>query len=207
MELSSVADIVSEDAVEPPSIVDLTTGIASPLPEPESTLEPVAETVKESTPEPSLPEPVVKTAPEAPPADCIVDTAPEPTLSTETDVTPLAESDTEIVLESAPTSPELEDPTPTIVIEEATLSTTSTVEETTPPAPVLPEEAIPLTPPPAEEALLSSEPPVVEPATGERTFIIYFLIFQASKCGLPRKFLWNKMEELISLVFLVPEKG
>ncbi|XP_067263929.1 MICOS complex subunit MIC27 [Chanodichthys erythropterus] len=201
VELSSVADNVSEDALEPPSIVDLTTGIAFPLPEPEtppaleaapvtettpepvdgtvrdaestpeSTLEPAAETVKESAPEPPLPEPEVKTAPEAPPADPIVDTDPEPTLSTETDVIPLAESDPEIIpesaptsqeledpastesapispeledptpTESAPTSPELEDPTPTIVIEEATPSTTSAIEETTPPAPILPEEA------------------------------------------------------------------
>ncbi|XP_051748691.1 MICOS complex subunit MIC27 [Ctenopharyngodon idella] len=221
VELSSLADIVSKDAVEPPSIVDLTTGIASPLSEPESppalktapvtetspepvdgtvrdaestpesTLEPVAETVKESTPEPPLPEPVVKTALEAPAADCIVDTASEPTLSAETDVTSLAESDPEIVPESAPASPELEDPVPTVVIEEATPSTTSTIEETTPPEPILPEEAtpttvddepasvspplaeeaIPLTPPPAEEAPLSSEPPVVEPATVKSRFV------------------------------------
>lgn len=213
VELSPVADIVSEDVVEPPSVVEITTGIASPLSEPESppalvtettlepvegtvrdaesTLEPVAETVEESTPEPPVPEPVVKTAPEAAPADCVEDTAPEPTPSAETDVTPLEESDPEIVPEAAPASPEFEIPAPTVVIEEATPSTTSTVEETTSPAPILPEdatpttvdeepasvspppaeEAIPLTPPPAEEAPPSSQPPLVEPATVKSRFV------------------------------------
>ncbi|XP_056116076.1 MICOS complex subunit MIC27 [Rhinichthys klamathensis goyatoka] len=208
VELSPVADIVSEDVVEPPSVVDLTTGIASPLSEPESppaletapvtdttpepvdgtvrdaesTLEPVAETVKESTPEPPVPEPVVKTAPEAAPADCVEDTAP----SAEANITPLEESDPEIVPEAAPASPEFEVPAPTVGIEESTPSTTSTVEETTPPAPILPEdttpttvdeelasveEAIPLNPPPAEEAPPSSQPPVLEPATIKSRFV------------------------------------
>ncbi|XP_077097327.1 MICOS complex subunit MIC27 isoform X2 [Siphateles boraxobius] len=217
VELSPVADIVSEDVVEPPSDVDLTTGIASPLSEPEappalrtapvpetipepvdgsvrdaeSTLEPVAETVKESTPESPVPEPQAKTAPEAAPADCVEDTAPEPTPSAETNIPPLEESDHEIVPEAAPASLEFEVPTPTVVIEEATPSTTSTVEETTPPAPILPEdttptilyeepasvspppaeEAPPLTPPPVEEAPPSSQPPVVEPATIKSRFV------------------------------------
>ncbi|KAG1958294.1 MICOS complex subunit Mic26 [Pimephales promelas] len=209
VELSPVADIVSEDVVEPPS-VDLTTGIASPLSEPESppaletasvtetppepvdgtvrdaesTLEPVAETVKESTPEAPVPQP----ASEAAPADCVEDTALEPTPSADTNITPLEESDPEIVPEAAPAGPEFEDPAPTVVLEEATPSTTSTVEETTPPAPILSEdntptkvdeepasvsptpaeEAIPLT---AEEAPASSQPPVLEPATIKSSFV------------------------------------
>ncbi|KAK7164282.1 hypothetical protein R3I94_002868 [Phoxinus phoxinus] len=198
VELSSVADIVSEDVVEPPSVVDLTTGTASPLSEPESptalettpvtettlepvdgtdrdsesTLEPVAETVEESTPEPPVPEPVVKTAPDAAPADCVEDPAPEQTPSAETSITPLEESDAEIVPEAAPASPEFEVPAPTVDIEEATPSTTSTVEETTPPAPILPEdttvdeEPASVSPPPP-----SSQPPVVEPATIKSRFV------------------------------------
>ncbi|KAK7172874.1 hypothetical protein R3I93_002867 [Phoxinus phoxinus] len=198
VELSSVADIVSEDVVEPPSVVDLTTGTASPLSEPESptaletapvtettlepvdgtdrdsesTLEPVAETVEESTPEPPVPEPVVKTAPDAAPADCVEDPAP-----LFISITPLEESDPEIVPEAAPASPEFEVPAPTVDIEEATPSTTSTVEETTPPAPILPEdttvdeEPASVSPPPAEEAPPSSQPPVVEPATIKSRFV------------------------------------
>ncbi|XDV21113.1 hypothetical protein PO909_026283 [Leuciscus waleckii] len=187
VELSPVADIVSEDVVEPPSVIDLTTGIASPLSEPESppaletapvtettpepvdgtvrdaesTLEPVAETVEESTPEPPVPEPV----------DLAEDTAPEPTPSAETNITLLEESDPEIVPEDAPASPEFEVPAPTVVIEEATPSTTSTVEESTPPAPILPEDTTPttvdeelasVTPPPAEEAIPLTPPPAEE---------------------------------------------
>ncbi|XP_067295276.1 MICOS complex subunit MIC27 isoform X1 [Pseudorasbora parva] len=221
VEFAPVADIVSEDAIEPPSAVDLPTEIASPLSEPEfppaletapvtettpepvdgtvrdaestpeSTLESLAETVKESPPEPPLSEPVVKTVPEAAPADCVEDTAPEPKNSTKMDVTPLMESDHEIVPEAAPAHPEFEVPAPTVIIEEATPSTTSTVEETTPPALILPEdttpttvdeepasvspppveEALPLTPPPAGEAPPSSQPPVIEPATVKSHFV------------------------------------
>ncbi|XP_016331745.1 MICOS complex subunit MIC27 [Sinocyclocheilus anshuiensis] len=169
VDLAPVADVVSEDAVEPPPVVDEASGIAAPPSKPESPLATVLETalVTETTPEPVLD---AESTTEPTPA-------PEPTPSAETDITSVVES--ENVLEAAP---EIVVPAPT----EATPSTPPTVEETTPPedatpttvdegpASVVPppaEEAIPLTPPPAEEAPPSSEPTVVEPATVKSSFV------------------------------------
>ncbi|KAF4113489.1 MICOS complex subunit MIC27 [Onychostoma macrolepis] len=152
VDLAPVAD-VSGDSVEPPPVVDEASGIAAPPSESESPPEPVLDA--QSTP------------------------VPRPAPSAGVDITPVVESDPEIIPEAAPAASELDVPAPTVVIEEATPLTTPTVEETTPPedanlttADEEPaEEAIPLTPPPAEEAPPSSEPPVDEPATVKSRFV------------------------------------
>ncbi len=158
MDLAPVAD-VSGDSVEPPPVVDVASGVAAPLSE-----SPTA--------------PAVETAPE-PVLDAQSTPVPKPALSAGVDITPVVESDPEIVPEAAPAASELDVPAPTVVIE-ATPSTTPTIEETTPPEDANPtaageepaEEAIPLTPLPAEETPPSPEPPVDEPATGEETYLV-----------------------------------
>lgn len=150
MDLAPVAD-VSGHSVEPPPVVDVASGVAAPISESESLAAPAVETA---------PEPVL---------DAQSTPVPKPAPSAGVDITPVVESDPEIVPEAAPAASELD------VVIEVTPSTTPTVEETTPPKDAKPttageepaEEAIPLIPPPAEETLPSPEPPVDEPATGE----------------------------------------
>lgn len=194
VELSPTADVA-----DPPPVVDVASGTSAPPsePTPAPALEaapvteaaPVEDTVPdaESTPEPS-PEPIAETVKEstiepleAPAAGAVIDTAPEPTPSSETEVTSVVESDPEIV-------PELEVPVLTAVIEEIT----PTVEEATSPEPVLPDdftptildegpafvapppakEAIPLTPPPVEASQpTADEAPPSEPVTAKSRFV------------------------------------
>ncbi|XP_059399083.1 MICOS complex subunit MIC27-like [Carassius carassius] len=159
--LAPVADVVSEDAVEPPLVVDVASGIAAPQSKSESRLATVLETtlVPETTPETVLD---AESTSEPTPT-------PEPTPSAETDITSVVES--ENVLEAAPAAPEIEVPAPT----EATPSTTPIVEETTPPEDANPtsvdEEPASVAPPPSEEAPPSSEPTVFDPATVKSHFV------------------------------------
>ncbi|XP_052450630.1 MICOS complex subunit MIC27-like [Carassius gibelio] len=155
--LAPVADVVSEDAVEPPLVVDVASGIAAPPSKSESRLATLHEStlVSETTPETILD---TESTSEPTPT-------PEPTPSAETDITSVVES--ENVLEAAPAAPEIEVPTPT----EATPSTSPTVEETTPPVGLASEEPASFAPPSPEEAPPSSEPTVFEPATVKSGFV------------------------------------
>ncbi|XP_051966984.1 MICOS complex subunit MIC27 isoform X2 [Xyrauchen texanus] len=148
------ADITHEPALQTASVAETTPEQAAEI-TPESATESVVEAALAAviTSEPPLPEPVVETAPEAIPADFIVDNAlqstHEPTIFAET----VLEADVSPVMEAAPASPELEVPAPTI-------------EDPTPPT--VYEEPVSITLPPVEEAILLEPPPtVVKQSTAE----------------------------------------